>query len=120
MIDFAPELPDLLTLSLRARQRLHDWWQPDLGDVCVDMRFGEQDEETDILIAGDTRLLPTLDKAAYKDLLLWPTIRHLICYLDDHGLYYDPTTGVTKADGIPADQLLAWLWDRTKAHLESA
>jgi hypothetical protein len=44
----------------------------------------------------------------------------MIEYLDEHQLYRDFKTGITHADGISADQLCEWLWDRVRGHLEYA
>jgi len=106
MIPYAIDLPDLLSLSPQAKERWFDWWQPDLGHVCVDMTFTEGDDQTDIIIAGDTDLMPTLDKEHYSDLLPWPTITLLIAYLDEHGLYQDAKTGKTVLDSLPANDVL--------------
>ena len=57
---------------------------------------------------------PAFYPPGYFDL---PDIGCMIEYLDDHGLYRDPETGMTHADSIPADQLCDWLWSRTAAHL---
>lgn len=116
----AIDLSDLLTLSPAARKRWHDWWEPTLGDVCADLNIKPSQDHADIYVAGDSQYLHTMSKRAYRKLTLWPTITHLIQYLDDHGLYRDPKTGTTHADGIAAADLCDWLWSRVKAHLEHA
>ncbi len=120
MIPFAISLLELHQLSPAARQRLHDWWTPDLGDVCVttDTDDGWPDEPT-IYIGGDSEYLPTLEKEHYVHLLPFLTIHHLIAYLHEHGLYQDAKTGKTVLDSLPADDVLDALWFLVREHLEN-
>jgi hypothetical protein len=105
---------DLAQLSERAATRLYSWWIPDLGDLVLDMDDGS------IYPAGDSDINPCLEKdhGHYVSCLPLLSTSQLIQYLDDHDIYRDPTTGTTHLDGIPADQILDFLWDRCRAHLE--
>jgi hypothetical protein len=105
---------DIATLSERAAERLWGWWDVDLTDLMVEMDSG------DIYPAGDSSINPCLEKehGHYDGVMPLLSISQLIQYLDDHDLYQDPATGMTHADGIAADQLCDFLWDRVKAHLE--
>lgn len=103
---------DLATLSENASVRLFAWWEVDYGDLVLDMESGE------VYMAGDTGICACLAKEHYAACMPLLSTSQLIQYLDDHGLYRDPKTGITQADGMPAEHLLDWLWSRTKAHLE--
>lgn len=114
----AIELSDVITLSPAARKRWHDWWEPTLGDLCADLNIVPDAGHADTYVAGDSKYLHTMSKRAYHKLTLWPTIAHLVEYLDDHNLYHNFETGTTVTDGVAADKLLDRLWLLVRQHLE--
>jgi hypothetical protein len=105
---------DLSILSDDAKAKLWSWWPLALADLYVDEETG------DVNVAGDTGIYNCVakDHGHYDSALPLLSVTQMIAYLDDHGLYRDDATGMTHADGIAADQLCAWLWSRTAAHLE--